>query len=90
MAWRLWGRGLIAAIIGGAVSSLSVWTIDPADFNFDTGIVKLAKVAFVSALMNAAVYLKQHPIPEAEYVKPATVTRIREARSRPGGTGSKT
>lgn len=68
MAWKLWLRGLLAAIISGACNSLAVWTIDPADFNFDTGLVKLLKVAAVSSLLGAALYLKQHPDPWDERI----------------------
>lgn len=63
MAWRLWVRGLVAAVINGASSSLAVMTIDPADFNLETGAAKLGKVALVSGLMGAFIYLKQHPDP---------------------------
>ena len=63
MAWKLWLRGLIAAVINGASSTLAVMVIDPLDFNLETGLLKLGKVAFVSGLMGAFIYLKQHPDP---------------------------
>lgn len=64
MNWRLWLSGAIAALIGGAASSVSVMIVDPLDFNFDTGLKKLGAVALVSGVVNLASYLKQHPVPE--------------------------
>lgn len=71
MAWKLWLRGLLAAFVSSAANSLAVWTIDPADFNLETGLVKIAKVALVSGLIGGALYLKQHPTPDASaFVNP--------------------
>lgn len=69
MNWRLWSRGLVAAILGGLAGGVSVWTVDPIDFNLESGLTKLCKVAFVNALISAAAYLKQHPDPWEDIMK---------------------
>jgi ABC-type uncharacterized transport system permease subunit len=61
-----WLKGLISAIIGGAANSVTVMAIDPMQFNLAEGWHKLATVAGVSALVSAAMYLKQSPIPSVE------------------------
>jgi hypothetical protein len=61
---RLWVRGLIAAVIGGAANAVIVMILDPIDFNLGAGAGKLAIAAGSSALVGAALYLKQHPLPE--------------------------
>jgi len=58
--WRLWIKGLSAAAIGGAANSISVYIVDPVNFS---DFSKLAKVALLSAILGAAFYLKQSPIP---------------------------
>ena len=61
--WRTWLRGLAAAVIGGAANAVTLMVVDPTQFNFDSGLPALWKVAAVSAILNAAFYLKQSPIP---------------------------
>jgi hypothetical protein len=61
---RLWIRGLIAAVIAGASNAVTVMVVDPLQFNLDGGLGKVGKVALVSALVGAALYLKQHPVPD--------------------------
>ena len=58
-----WFKGLISALIGGAANAVTVMIIDPMQFNFDEGIEKLGTVALVSAIVSAAMYLKQSPLP---------------------------
>ena len=58
-----WLKGLIAAIIGGAANAVTVIAIDPLQFNLGEGLSKLGTVALVSAIVNAAMYLKQSPLP---------------------------
>jgi hypothetical protein len=61
---RVYLRGLLAAIIGGAANSVTVMIVDPTNFNlFEGGAVKLGTVALVSAIVSAALYLKEHPLP---------------------------
>jgi hypothetical protein len=64
--WRTWVRGLAAAIIGGGANAVTLMVVDPQQFNFDAGMPSLWKVTLVSALLNAAFYLKQSPIPSRE------------------------
>jgi len=64
MNWKLWGRGLIAAAINTIASSVVVIIVDPTTFNlFQGGATKLGQVALVSAILGAALYLKEHPDP---------------------------
>jgi hypothetical protein len=69
MAFRLWLRGLLAAFVGAAATALSAWVIDPQDFNLETGLIRLGKIALVSGLMGAVLYLKKHPDPFKEPVE---------------------
>lgn len=61
--WRTWLRGLGAAVIGGASNAITLLIVDPTEFNFDGGFGRVWKVAAVSAILSAAFYLKQSPIP---------------------------
>lgn len=64
MNWKLWSRGLVAAIIAAVGNSTAVVIVDPVTFNlFQGGAWKLLQVAIVFALMGAGLYLKEHPVP---------------------------
>lgn len=63
MNWQNWFKGLISAIIGGAANAITVMIVDPVAFNLQEGAGKLGTVALVSALVAAAMYLKQSPLP---------------------------
>ena len=63
--WRTWCRGLASAVIGGAANAVTVMIVEPASFNLQEGFDKLAAVVVVSAIVSAAMFLKQSPIPEA-------------------------
>jgi hypothetical protein len=65
-----WGKGLIAAIIGGVSNSITLMIVDPMTFNLQTGLGHLFTVAGTSAILAAAMYLKQSPIPS---IAPAEV-----------------
>jgi hypothetical protein len=58
-----WLKGLLSAIIGGAANSITVAVVEPASFNLGEGLPKLVSVAAVSAIVAAAMYLKQSPLP---------------------------
>lgn len=62
--WLIWLKGLVAAIISSAASAVTVAIIDPTDFNFTTGLSNLLAVIGASALVGAALYLKQSPLPD--------------------------
>jgi hypothetical protein len=63
---RIWFKGLAAATISSATNSVSVLIADPSHFKPDgaAGFKNLAVVALMSAIVGAALYLKQSPIPK--------------------------
>lgn len=63
---RTWVRGVIGAAINSAASAVTVVVVDPVDFSpTHGGLGKLLSVMAVAALFGAALYLKQHPLPES-------------------------
>ena len=63
----IWIKGLVAAIIGGVSNTVVLMIADPLNFNLNEGFNRLLTVAATSAIVSAAAYLKQSPIPsEAE------------------------
>lgn len=63
----IWIKGLIAAVIGGISNTVVLMIADPLNFNLNEGLNRLLTVAATSAIVSAAAYLKQSPIPsEAE------------------------
>lgn len=71
--WRNWVRGVIGAAIGSASNSVAAVVIAPESFNFHDGLSKLGEFAAYSAIIGAAMWLKQHPVPD-ETVLPASTT----------------
>lgn len=69
MKWQKWIKGLISAVIGGAANSVTVMVVDPLAFNFQEGASKLGMVALISAIVAAAMHLKQSPLPNGEGIK---------------------
>ena len=63
---RNWIHGLVAAVVSGAANSITVAVVDPETFNIETGLDKMLTVAAVAAIMGAAAYLKQSPLPIKE------------------------
>ena len=63
MNWTKWVKGLVSAVIGGAANAITVSVVDPQAFNLQEGASKLLTVAVVSAIVAAAMYLKQSPLP---------------------------
>lgn len=64
---RRWVRGLIGAAINSAATTVTIVIVDPVNFNpMGDGLWKVLSVMGVSALFGAALYLKQHPLPEDE------------------------
>lgn len=62
-----WARGLLGAAINSAASAITVVIVDPVKFNpLAGGAAELATVAAVAGLFGAALYLKQHPLPDVE------------------------
>jgi len=65
MNWQLWAKGLGAAVIGGSASALAAALSAPDVFTAtEQGAVRLLKVGLVAAVLNAAAYLKQSPLPD--------------------------
>jgi len=62
----VWLKGLIAAVIGGAANALTMVIVDPLNFNLNEGVGNLLTVAATSAIVAAAMYLKQSPLPNVE------------------------
>lgn len=63
MKWSSWLKGLISAVVGGVANSVVLMIADPNNFNLREGAGNLATVAISSAIVSAAMYLKQSPIP---------------------------
>ncbi|MGH9325431.1 MAG: hypothetical protein ACRD2B_01880 [Terriglobia bacterium] len=66
MNWKMWLKGLFAAIVSSAANSISVLIADPSHFSptQSGGFRNLGIVALVSAIVGAALYLKQSPVPK--------------------------
>ncbi|MGH9358210.1 MAG: hypothetical protein ACRD4Q_00035 [Candidatus Acidiferrales bacterium] len=66
MNLHAWLKGLMAAVISSAANSISVLVADPQHFNPGAagGFRNLGLVALVSAIVGAALYLKQSPVPK--------------------------
>ena len=64
MNWRLWLRGLIAAVINSAVGAGALLIVDPQDFNIYDGLPKLVSLMVTLGITGALLYLKEHPLPE--------------------------
>lgn len=68
---EVWAKGLLAASIAGAangvITGFAAVGIDPAHFNLQAGLKATLALAGVSAAMSAiigaAAYLKQSPLP---------------------------
>ncbi len=59
----LWLRGLAAAAIGGAVTTLSRLFLSPADVRFDSAhLHSYAASAFGGAVIAVLAYFKQSPV----------------------------
>lgn len=64
--WRTWLRGLIGAFVGASANAITLMLVKPEDFNFAAGWSNLWHFAVVSGVVSAALYLKQHPVPDEE------------------------
>jgi len=61
---KLWLKGLVAAIIGGAATSTAGIITDPSMLT-SAGMKKLGITALAGALVGIAAYFKQSPITPA-------------------------
>ena len=64
--WITWFKGLISAMISSAAGVITVMIVKPETFNIDTGLHNVLTVAGVTAIVGAANYLKQSPLPKDE------------------------
>ena len=64
MSLREWLHGLFSSLINGAAGAVTVVIVDPTDFNIFEGREKLIMVAVAMALVGAALYLKDKPLPD--------------------------
>jgi hypothetical protein len=61
--WKNWSRGVVGAAINMSVNSLAVIIVDHSIFDTSEGLIKLAKLAVVSGLIGAVLWMKQHENP---------------------------
>jgi hypothetical protein len=74
--FKQWLHGLGAAVIGAASAAIPLALGDPHDFNLSRrGLLDFARVVGVPALIAAAAYLKQSPLPSESSTVTATVTQ---------------
>jgi hypothetical protein len=74
MNWRIWLHGFVAAVIAGAangvITGFAAVGIDPNHFNLQAGMRNTLAIAGVSAglsaIIGAAAYLKQSPLPNGK------------------------
>jgi hypothetical protein len=65
--WRPWLHSLIAAGIGGAVTSLGAILVSPSSFSFTvSGMEHLGVVALAGAIIPVLALLKQSPLPPTQ------------------------
>lgn len=77
MSPKQWIHALTATAISAAASGITAGIVDPQAFNFSKpGLVKLAELCVVNALVAVSAYLKQSPLPSdsIEVSKTVTVT----------------
>lgn len=85
---RVWFASLVAAIIGGGASGVLAMGIAPEVFNFGTGLPKLGAMVFGYAVISAALFLKQSPLPPS--LLKTTVTQTDSVKQVPGGATTTT
>jgi type IV secretory pathway TrbL component len=60
--WKVWVKGIAAAVIGGAASALAAALGAPGLLS---GTRSLLRMSVVGAALSAAAYLKKSPLPTA-------------------------
>ena len=65
MKWKNWLKGLASAAIGAFATGITLVMVDPMDYNLADPVAakKLLVVCTVNAIIAAAMYLKQSPLP---------------------------
>lgn len=64
MNWTNWIKGLVSAVIGAAAGAVVMIVVDPTNYNLEK-LPALLKVMAVFAIVAAANYLKQSPLPKS-------------------------
>lgn len=71
MTVKRWLRGLFGAVINSGASAVTVVIVDPHDFSpTNGGLMNLLSVMGSAAIVGAALYLKQHPLPDVAEDEP--------------------
>lgn len=61
---RIWAKGLVAAVVGGASNAFTAAFVDPEHFNpFQAGWSHCKEIILVGAIIAAFHYLAQSPLP---------------------------
>ena len=64
LSWKVWAKGVAAAVIGGSASAIAAAVTDPAIANGTrSSWAALLRMSAVAAVLNAAAYLKKSPLP---------------------------
>ena len=67
MSWKVWTKGIAAALIGGGASVGGTAATAPGMVNGTRGgWMVLLRMSAVAAVLNAAAYLKKSPLPMDE------------------------
>jgi hypothetical protein len=67
LSWKVWAKGIAAALIGGGASAVVAAVTAPGLVNGTRGSwMVLLRMSAVAAVLNAAAYLKKSPLPASE------------------------
>lgn len=67
LSWKVWAKGVAAAVIGGGASAIAAAVTEPGIANGTRGSwAVLLRMSAVAAVLNAAAYLKKSPLPGDE------------------------
>lgn len=73
MNWKSWLHSILAAAIGAVSTGISTVIVSPQTFNFShQGLINLAQVSGVSAILAVAAILKKSPLPPTDDAAPKT------------------
>ena len=67
LSWKVWAKGIAAAVIGGGASAVAAAVTAPGIATGTRGSwMVLLRMSAVAAVINAAAYLKKSPLPTEE------------------------
>lgn len=65
LSWKVWAKGIAAAVIGGGASAIAAAVTAPGIASGTRGSwMVLLRMSAVAAVLNAAAYLKKSPLPD--------------------------